>query len=66
MGAIFCTYKTSDLREGFDSKEECPNVLIQKGKELHLMYTNKAKIPGVNPVKFDNLEDYVVHFKIDV
>jgi hypothetical protein len=59
MGAIFCTYKTSDLREGFDSKEECPNLLIQKGKELHLMYTNKAKIPGVNPVKFDNLEDYV-------
>lgn len=59
MGAIFCTYKTSELREGFDSKVECPNLLIQKGKELHMVYTNKAKIPGVNPVKFDNLEDYI-------
>lgn len=36
----------------------CPNILIRKGKELHLLNTRKAKIPGVNPIKFDNLEEY--------
>ena len=38
--------------------EMCPNILIRKGNELHLMNTKKAKIPGVNPIKFDNLEEY--------
>ena len=37
----------------------CPNILVRKGKELHLLNTKKAKIPGVNPIKFDNLEEYV-------
>ena len=61
IGLLFlCSYKSSDLYEGFENnqKEECPNLLIQKGQELHLIYNNKARIPGVNPVKFKNLEDY--------
>ena len=48
MGIAFlCTYRSSDLHEGFtDSRDAvCPNLLIQKGKELHLIYTDKAKIP---------------------
>jgi hypothetical protein len=56
--AFLCTYKSSDLREGFSIENDCPNLLVQKGKELHLIYSGKAKIPGVNPVKFNNLEDY--------
>ena len=66
MGIAFlCTYRSSDLHEGFtDSRDAvCPNLLIQKGKELHLIYTDKAKIPGVNPIKFNNLEDYVEFLK---
>ena len=60
LGLLFCcTYKHSDLREGFQTKTDCPNLLVQKGKELHLIYSNKARIPGVNPIKFKNLEDYV-------
>jgi len=60
IGLIFCcTYTHSDIVEGFYASGECPNLLVQKGKELHLIYSNKAKIPGVNPVKFNNLEDYV-------
>lgn len=61
IGLLFlCSYKSSDLHEGFKNKENdvCPNLLVQKGQELHLIYSNKARIPGVNPVKFKNLEDY--------
>ena len=63
LGILYCMYGSNELREGFNSNTDCPNLLVQKGKELHLVYTNKAKIPGVNPVKFDNLEDYVEFVK---
>jgi len=60
LGLLFCcNYKHNDLREGFQSSADCHNLLVQKGKELHLIYSNKARIPGVNPIKFKNLEDYV-------
>ena len=37
----------------------CPNLLIQKGIHYYLYNSNLAKVPGVNPVKFNSLEDYV-------
>ena len=37
----------------------CPNMLIQKGSRFHLYNSNLAQVPGVNPVEFENLEDYV-------
>lgn len=36
----------------------CPNLLIQKGSRFYLQNSNLAQIPGVNPIEFDNLEDY--------
>jgi hypothetical protein len=36
----------------------CPNLLIQKGSKFYLYNSKVAKVPGVNPVEFDNLEDY--------
>lgn len=36
----------------------CPNLLIQKGSRIYLYNSKIAKVPGVNPVEFDNLEDY--------
>jgi hypothetical protein len=36
----------------------CPNLLIQKGARFYLYNSKVAKVPGVNPVEFDNLEDY--------
>lgn len=61
LGLYFsCRYTSNDLIEGFNTKENnCPNILIQKGTELYLHNSKMAKIPGVNPVKFNNLEDYV-------
>jgi len=61
--AFLCTYKSSDFKEGFSIDEDCPNLLVQKGKHLHLIYSNKAKIPGVNPVIFNNLEEYTEFLK---
>lgn len=42
-----------------DVSDKCPNILIQKNKEFYLYNSKTEKIPGVNPIKFDNLEDYV-------
>jgi hypothetical protein len=36
----------------------CPNLLIQKGSKIYLYNSKLAQVPGVNPVEFDNLEDY--------
>ena len=47
--------------EGFESSNaspRCPNLLIQKGSRFYLYNSNVAQVPGVNPVGFDNLEDY--------
>jgi hypothetical protein len=41
------------------NKNRCPNILIQKGTELYLHNSRLATVPGVNPLKFNNLEDYV-------
>ena len=36
----------------------CPNLLIQKGARFYLYNSKVAKVPGVNPIEFENLEDY--------
>lgn len=62
-GAYFtATVSSQQVREGFaveqgDSKR-CPNILIQHGKEIFLYNSRVAKVPGVNPIRFNNLEDY--------
>ena len=60
LGLLFTiTNKPKSLIEGF-KKQDCPNILIQEGKHLVLYNSRLARIPGINPVKFNNLEDYVV------
>ena len=47
--------------EGFtnpNAKPRCPNLLIQKGSKFYLYNSKLAQVPGVNPIEFDNLEDY--------
>ena len=41
------------------NQPRCPNLLVQKGTTLYLHNTNLATIPGVNPIRFDNLEEYI-------
>jgi hypothetical protein len=49
-------YGTHRFTEPFQPR--CPDILVQKGSEIWLKNSKLAEIPGVNPVKFDNLEEY--------
>jgi len=55
-------YAKNGDSEGFVNnsslKQRCPNLLIQKGSRFYLYNSKVAKVPGVNPIEFDNLEDY--------
>ena len=44
-------------------KKSCPDLLIKKNKLLYLYRKNEPEIPGVNPLVFENLEEYVEHVK---
>lgn len=45
--------------EGFNNmKYRCPDLLIQKDSKFYLYNSKLAQVPGVNPIEFDNLEDY--------
>ena len=64
FGLYFClSYKSENLLENFQGIGQCPTMLVKKGKELHLINTQRALIPGVNPIKFNNLEDYAEYIK---
>jgi hypothetical protein len=43
---------------GNNKKPRCPDLLIQKDSKFYLYNSKVARVPGVNPVEFDNLEDY--------
>ena len=67
IGLLFTvTHTSQDVREAFEGRERtnanrdrCPNLLIQKGSKLYLHNSRLASVPGVNPLKFNNLEEYV-------
>ena len=40
------------------STPRCPDLLIQKGSKFFLYNSKVAQVPGVNPIEFENLEDY--------
>jgi hypothetical protein len=46
------------LTNNSNNQPRCPNLLIQKGSRFFLYNSQVAKVPGVNPVEFENLEDY--------
>ena len=48
--------ETFETRE---DKDKCPDVLIQKGSALFLYNSKRVDVPGVNPIKFANLDEYV-------
>ena len=46
------------LTNNTSSGPRCPDLLIQKGSRFYLYNSKLAEVPGVNPIEFDNLEDY--------
>ena len=65
-GIIFCmTYKSNDLYEGFSKieNENCPNLLLREGTKLKLLNTKQPRIPGINPIEFNNLDEYAEYYE---
>jgi len=60
---FYIVYSSEKNRESLttmdDSGARCPNLLIQKGSKFYLYNTKLAEVPGVNPIQFNNLEEYV-------
>ena len=57
-GCYVCLhYNKYTVIEGF-SENSCPNVLLKEGQFIYLYNSKKAQIPGLNPLRFNNLEEY--------
>mgnify|MGYP001389711821 FL=1 len=56
---LYFIYKSSQPYNGLEpfTGADCPDVLIQRGNEIHLENTKRVKIPGVNPIVFKSLEE---------
>jgi hypothetical protein len=58
---FYAKYSNPKSMEGLTNNNltRCPNILIQKGCKFYLYNSKVAKVPGVNPIEFSNLEEYV-------
>lgn len=59
---LYTNYTNINMVEGLTTMNgelRCPNLLIQKGSKYFLYNSNIAQVPGVNPIEFNNLEEYV-------
>ena len=58
-GIYFCgRYSQREAFKDMSGSPRCPNVLIQKDAKFYLFNSKLATVPGVNPVVFNNLEEY--------
>lgn len=63
---FYYIYRSNDM-EAFTNKEDdnykiaekCADVLIQKGAAFFLYNSKRANVPGINPIRFESLEEYV-------
>ena len=53
------------LKEGFGEpiKKRCPNMLVEKDGKVYLYNSKLLNVPGVNPIQFNNLEEYTEFLK---
>ena len=51
------TFITDDVTP-YKIAENCPDVLIQKGSTIFLYNSKRAGVAGVNPIRFENLDEY--------
>jgi hypothetical protein len=62
---FYAKYSDPEILETLqnNTKQRCPNLLIQFGSKFYLYNSNVKKVPGVNPIEFNNLEDYTDFLK---
>jgi hypothetical protein len=60
LGLYYYTnsYKYYETLENKTTTTQCPNMLIEKDGKYHLYNSKKKIVSGVNPITFNNLEDY--------
>lgn len=56
IGFYLYKFHVSAYKETFGN--ECPTTLIKDGNQILVYNPTLAKIPGVNPIKMDSLDDY--------
>ena len=56
-------YMMSENIEGMTEPNWCPDLLIQDGERVLLHNTRLAEVPGVNPIVFQNLDEYTQFVK---
>lgn len=54
---LYFIYKRNKI-EQFENKPKCPNVLLERENRYYLYNSDLAIVPGVNPISFNNLEEY--------
>ena len=57
-GIVFLAYASKHPVYETFTGSSCPNILVKNEKGILLYNTNRAHVPGVNPVTFENLEEY--------
>ena len=57
------TNKCNNIIESFGFIKSCPNILFEKDNIIYLYNSRYAKIPGRNPIKFNNLDEYIQFLK---
>lgn len=63
---VITTHTRNSVIEQFEDVDEnmkCPDLLIQKNNLIYLYRKDDPEIPGVNPLVFENLEEYVEYAK---
>ena len=70
LAGMYCTvYLIPISTETMSNEKEeqtnsCPDLLIQKGTTILLYNTKQKLIPGVNPMPFYNLDEYINYLEI--
>ena len=65
LGLYFYSYHGLICKETFFNKppSQCPNILMQKNGKIILKNNKLVDVPGVNPIVFNNLEEYAEFVK---
>jgi hypothetical protein len=61
LGIYYIMRRTTEPFGNIKNKSgaPCADLLLQKGSDFYLLNSKLANVPGVNPVRFKNLEEYV-------
>jgi len=59
IGCYFYATSPQYMYESFQNPDDCPNMLVQNGSRFYLYNSRKHEIPGINPIVFETLEQYV-------